>query len=125
MAHLRISQQILGAGGTLPPHGPNVYLTDTLESPHTPPPATLTLFHRRLTEEHHRAQTVKAHTRIIVCIGNPPYDRQQIDPDDPATERHGGWVRHGDEDHDPLLASFIEPATAAGRGIHIKNLYNS
>ena len=125
VAHLRISQQILAAGGTLPPAGPGVYLTDTLESPYTPPPPTLTLFHRKLSDEHERAQTVKTETQIIVCMGNPPYHRDQFDPDDPATGRRGGWVRHGDDYSDPPLRHFIDSAITAGQGLHVKNLYNS
>jgi hypothetical protein len=39
VAHLRLTQQILAEGGEMPPDGVHVYLTDTLESPHQPPPA--------------------------------------------------------------------------------------
>ena len=69
---------------------------------------------------------------MLVCLGNPPYDRQEIDLTDEATQRKGGWVRFGDqgaqEDAEdsarPLLADFLDPAREAGAGVHVKNLYN-
>ena len=131
VAHLRLSQLIAHYGGTPPPEGLHVYLTDTLESPHLEPPV-LNVFARRLTEEHRRAQRVKKHTRVLVCMGNPPYDREQDGTGErPAHQRKGGWVRHGDPDPAhagqrtrAILQDFIEPATAAGAGVHVKNLYN-
>ncbi len=131
VAHLRLTQLITSHGGTLPAEGIHVYLTDTLESPHLEPPV-LNVFARRLTEEHRRAQHVKRHTRVLVCMGNPPYDREQVsDGERPEHLRKGGWVRHGDPDPAragqrtrPILQDFIEPASQAGAGVHVKNLYN-
>ena len=34
---------------------------------------------------------------ILVCLGNPPYDRQTIEEGDTTTQRKGGWVRFGDQ----------------------------
>ena len=126
VAHLRLTERVLDEGGALPEGGAQVYLTDTLESPGASLPGQATLFHKRLTDEHKRAQEIKATTRVLVCIGNPPYDRQQIDPSAPdVEERKGGWVRFGDTETDrAILADFIEPAQNAGRGVHVKNLYN-
>ena len=62
---------------------------------------------------------------MIVCLGNPPYDRHAASSgSDQATT--GGWVRWG-EHGDPntaILESFRAPVIAAGQGIHLKNLYN-
>lgn len=124
VAHLRLSQQVIAAGGSLPPDGAHVYLTDTLESPFAAPPGQMTLLHRPLSEEHRRAQKVKSETRVLVCIGNPPYDRQVIEPGDLVTDRKGGWVRFGDEGERAILEDFLEPVRASGAGIHLKNLYN-
>jgi len=124
VAHLRLSEQVISAGGQLPPDGAHVYLTDTLESPFASPPGQMTLQTKVLSDEHRRAQKVKAETRVLVCIGNPPYDRQVIDPGDMATERKGGWVRYGDHGNDGILDDFLAPVRAAGAGVHIKNLYN-
>lgn len=127
VAHLRLTQIITDAGGTLPPDGAHVFLTDTLESPYADPPQP-NLFARKLTEEHRRAQRVKRHTRVLVCMGNPPYEREQRDNNEnEGQERKGGWVRYGDRDHgddQPILLDFIEPAQSVGAGVHIKNLYN-
>jgi hypothetical protein len=121
VATLRVSQAILEAGGALPADGPHVYLTDTLESPVAPaereaPP----LFHEKLAEENERARRVKAEVPILVCIGNPPYFRQVIDPGEEGVERLGGWVRRGDEGEEGILRDFIRDAP----GVHVKNLYN-
>ncbi|MBN1660252.1 MAG: N-6 DNA methylase [Anaerolineae bacterium] len=124
VAHLRLTQQIFSQGGRLPADGAHVYLTDTLESPYAPPPQLPTLY-RPLGEEHRRAQQVKAKTPVLVCIGNPPYDRQQIAAG-ADEKRKGGWVRFGDADDesDALLKDFIEPLAEYGLGVHAKNLYN-
>lgn len=126
VAHLRLSERVVDAGGSLPDDGAHVYLTDTLESPNAAPPDRLPLVARELTEEHERAQRVKRDANILVCLGNPPYDRQQIDPVSAGSEeRKGGWVRFGDtENETPLLEDFLRPAREAGAGGHLKNLYN-
>ena len=126
VSHLRVAQQVLAAKGSLPADGVHVYLTDTLDSPHAEPMGqlTMTLANRRLAEEHERARRVKADTRVLVCLGNPPYYRQQIEPGDSGVEREGGWVRFGEEGSGGILSDFVDPATATGQGQHVKNLYN-
>jgi hypothetical protein len=128
VAHLRITQKILQAGGTSPSDGVHVYLTDTLESPYAPSEAHLTLQNRILGEEHRRAQLIKQNTRVFVCLGNPPYDRQEIPPEVSAEKRRGGWVRFGDDNSERktlgILRDFIDPAINAGQGGAVKNLYN-
>ena len=128
VAHLRFTQAITAAGGTLPKDGIRVYLTDTLESPNVQP-KQLALEWKKLTEEHKRAQEVKSTKRVVVCMSNPPYNREQRDPATESKEqRKGGWVRWGDHPDDAaeykILQDFIEPASKAGAGIHVKNLYN-
>lgn len=128
VAHLRLTKLISDRWGTLPPEGIHVFLTDTLESPHADPPKP-SLFARVLTDEHKRAQQVKRHTRVLVCMGNPPYDREQEETggDGTAAGRKGGWVRFIDKNvpnETPILRDFIDPASASGAGIHLKNLYN-
>jgi hypothetical protein len=125
VAHLRVTQRILIEGGSLAKDGVHVYLTDTLESPNASPPGHLPLALKPLGEEHRRAQRVKAETPVLVCIGNPPYDRQQIE-DGEGAQRKGGWVRFGDsgKDGDGILTNFITPLQASGDSVHAKNLYN-
>ena len=130
VAHLRLTQRILAEGGQLPPDGVHLYLTDTLESPTQLSPE-FPFTYRELAQEHARAQQVKANTPILVCIGNPPYDRQQIVPgEEEAVKRKGGWVRFGerigDEDRAStnLLQDFLKPLERLGLSVHAKNLYN-
>ncbi len=125
VAHLRISQRLRDTGVTDAP--PRVFLTDTLESPNAIPDFTASILQERLTDERRRAQEIKKDTRVFVCIGNPPYDREQRDPDDDDGRRKGGWVRYGDDGPDssaPILEDFLAPARKAGAGVHLKNLYN-
>ncbi|MCA1715433.1 MAG: N-6 DNA methylase [Actinobacteria bacterium] len=125
VAHLRLSERIMEAGGSLPDDGVHVYLTDTLESPNASPPGQLMLNSRMLAREHERAMGVKRDAKVLVCIGNPPYDLQRVDPEQAGITRKGGWVRKGD--HGPetaILQDFLRPAREAGTGGHLKVLYN-
>ena len=128
VAHLRLSQSLRNAGVT--DKTPKVYLTDTLESPNNPPQFTASLLQAQLTEERKRAQDVKKDVRVFVCLGNPPYDREEQDPNEATGKRKGGWVRYGDEEQEgiapatPILEDFLAPASEAGAGVHLKNLYN-
>jgi hypothetical protein len=136
VAHLRLTQQILSEGGTLPDNGVHVYFTDTLESPYADLVGHLPLSYRSFGEEHKRAQSIKKDTSVLVCIGNPPYDRQQINEADQGIERRkGGWVRFGDNqqqadqqgqgiENRAILQDFLDPLTKMGLGVHAKNLYN-
>ncbi len=133
VAHLRLTQALEGSGATMPERL-KIYLADTLGSPNEAPPGGLDLTHRVLTQEHEAARKVKNEGDILVCLGNPPYDRQNIDEGDTSTKRKGGWVRFGDQieggakaeeqGEEPILEDFLEPARLAGQGVHLKNLYN-
>ena len=130
VAHLRVTQKVMEEGGELPADGVHVYLADTLESPEARDLEQHGLMYRRLTEEHRRAREVKQDTRVLVCIGNPPYDRQTRDEDDLKNKvaLKGGWVRFGQQNLNDqtngILKDFTQPAVDAGQGGHIKNLYN-
>ncbi len=124
VAELRLSRALRDRGAQLPKDGSHVYLTDTLESPHAKPPQ-LPLFLRPISDQHAKALKVKSGVPVIVCLGNPPYDRHEA-----ATMKKkasaGGWVRWGDTEsgEDAILRAFLDPASAAGHGVHLKNLYN-
>ena len=132
VAHLRVTERIQARGGALPEDGAHVYLSDTLESPHSTPSGQMALPLRSLAQEHERARQIKAGTQVLVCLGNPPYNRQEIDLADEETRRRGGWVRFGEQGVQvdagdaapPILNEFLEPARRAGAGVHLKNLYN-
>jgi len=151
VSELRVSRALRDRGASLPADGTHVYLTDTLESPHAEPPQ-LPLFLRPIAEQHAKALKVKTNVPVIVCLGNPPYDRHEaVDVGDESNlSRCGGWVRFGDPLHGrtikdrkgkerglksartrlerrqrlAILKDFVDPAVAAGHGVHVKNLYN-
>lgn len=124
VAQLRFSQALTTHGISLPPTGPGIYLTNTLESPHIKPPVP-PLFHKPIAQEHERALKIKDAETVLVSLGNPPYGRHAaITDNNHATT--GGWVRHGapKDPAKPILEDFLEPARKAGYGGHLKNLYN-
>ena len=138
VAHLRVTQRLREASVD---DAPRIYLTDTLESPHHPPELHGKM-RNEINMERERAQGVKQNTRVFVCIGNPPYDRESRDPaENDGGKRKGGWVRYGNGNGAangkngngngnganggmPILEDFLAPVRAAGGGVHLKNLYN-
>jgi hypothetical protein len=125
VAELRISGALRDRGAVLPKDGTHIYLTDTLESPYAEPPTTLALFLKPIADQHARATRVKSAVPVIVCLGNPPYDRHEAAGVDNRA-RTGGWIRWGDSGKgmDAIFRDFLDPATTAGHGVHAKNLYN-
>lgn len=122
VAQLRLAQRVLAHGGEIPDGGLPILLTDTLESPFAAPLhiAHAPLFERRLAEENERARRVKAEAPVLVCLGNPPYFRQVIEPDEEGVGRQGGWIRRDDDGGMGILSDFLRDAP----GVHAKNLYN-
>jgi len=131
VAHLRLTQAVLQAGGRLPADGLHMYLSDTLESPDAAVQISMS-YYEPMKREHERARAVKKSNKVLVCIGNPPYNRQAIEAGDEQTKRKGGWVtgkRKGEQERTDvkqraLLEDFLEPARKAGFGLHLKNAYN-
>ena len=68
---------------------------------------------------------MKATVPVIVCLGNPPYDRHEA-AEEGNKARTGGWVRWGQDGKGTgaIFKDFLEPAIDAGHGVHIKNIYN-
>jgi hypothetical protein len=124
VAELRVSRALRDKGAQLPGDGTHVYLTDTLESPNAEPPQ-MPLFLRPIAEQHVKALKVKSKVPVIVCLGNPPYDRHEAATVDNKA-RTGGWVRYGDKGtgDQAILRDFLDPVKAAGHGGDLKNLYN-
>lgn len=124
VAALRLTRMLQDHGSDLPGDGVQVMLTNTLESPHEKIPE-LPLLYQPIGLEHKRAKRVKDTVPILVCLGNPPYDRHAAaTPDNLAMT--GGWVRWGESKNgkDAILEDFIEPVKQAGHGGDLKNLYN-
>ena len=128
VAHLRVTQRLRDAGVT--DHPARIYLADTLESPNAPSRLPNMLLYEPLTKERERARQVKRDTRVLVCLGNPPYDFEQRELEgaweESGVRPKGGWVRYGDEGNPdpPLLEDFLAPAREAGSGVHLRFLYN-
>ena len=124
VSELRVSRALQDSGAKLPPGGTHVYLTDTLESPHTTPPE-LPFYLEPIAEQHRRALEVKEKVPVIVCLGNPPYDRHEA-ADATNKARTGGWVRWGDdgEGTSAIFNDFLDPAISSGHGVRVHNLYN-
>ncbi|HEX5354248.1 MAG TPA: type ISP restriction/modification enzyme [Rhodanobacteraceae bacterium] len=124
VAALRLTRMLQDRGGHVPGDGVQVMLTNTLESPHEKIPE-LPLLYQPIGLEHKRAKRVKDTVPILVCLGNPPYDRHAAATEDNKAMT-GGWVRWGESKNgrDAILNDFIEPVKAAGHGGDLKNLYN-
>ena len=122
VSELRVSQALRRHGAAS--QRPRIFLTDTLESPHEEP-RQLPLFLEPISEQHRLALEVKRRTPMIVCIGNPPYDRHEAARRDNG-HRTGSWVRWGEDGTgaDAIFRDFAAPVAAAGRGGQLKNLYN-
>ena len=137
VTELRTSRALCDRGASLPTGGTHVYLTDTLESPNTKP-SSLGFFLQPIAEQHAKALNAKRNVPVIVCLGNPPYDRHEA-AGSGNRARTGGWVRWGDDSkgyrftgdgsdetrkEPAIFDQFLGPAVAAGHGVHVKNLYN-
>jgi len=124
VAALRVTRMIHDFGAKVPRQGVGICLNNTLESPHEQIPE-LPLLYRPIGDEHKRARSIKDIQPVLVCIGNPPYDRHEA-----ATQENramtGAWVRYGESKTgtDAILNDFIGPVSAAGKGVQLKNLYN-
>ena len=124
VSELRVTRALQDQGATLPPGGTHIYLTDTLESPHATPPR-LPYFLEPIAKQHRLALEVKDTVPVIVCLGNPPYDRTEA-ADEANKARTGGWIRWGDDGKGTaaIFKDFLGPAIAAGHGVRVHNLYN-
>ena len=76
---------------------------------------------------------MKSEGEILVCLGNPPYDRTQRNGNDDEPPK-GGWVRFGDQVAGaarqekqgirPIFEDFLEPARKTGKGLHLQVVFN-
>lgn len=99
---------------------PAIVLTDTLD--HDAQQMTFAT-DDPVSREGQRAFDLKDGARFTVCIGNPPYDREQRDAGAEG-KRKGGVARFGAPGIKPLMDNILKPLSAAGMGVHAKNAYN-
>lgn len=121
---LRLTRMMHDYGAKVPRQGVGICLSNTLESPHEKIPE-LPLLYKPIGDEHKRARSIKDIQPVLVCIGNPPYDRHEA----ATAENHmmtGAWVRWGESKNgkDAILSAFIDPVKKAGKGGQLKNIYN-
>ena len=117
VSELRVSRALQDRG-TPPGTAARVYLTDTLESPHAEPPQ-LPLFMRPISEQRVKALAVKREAPVLVCLGNPPYDRHEAarSRQRGAHRRMGAGGGDGGKGTDAILRDFLDPVAAAGHGV--------
>ncbi|UED85068.1 type ISP restriction/modification enzyme [Streptomyces profundus] len=114
VAELRTTVLLKRYGVHVPADGPHLYVTDTLDNPHTETdylPST----YDPISDSRRRANQLKAKVPVTVVIGNPPYDDK--------AENRGGWVEKREARDDvPLLEDFR--LAGNGRYEHVlKNMY--
>lgn len=122
VSHLRLGLALQQTGFIFGPQDRlRVFLTNTLEM-HTAP--QLKLIGEHVAEEANEAERVKKDAPISVIVGNPPYERE---PNDGEGTHKGGWIRDGRPEWRSgraPLEDYTEPASKAGAGGHLKNIYN-
>lgn len=147
VAHLRLSRyladhEVSAADGE---ELLNILLADTLASHEDNAAAMLPeIFgYEHIIQEREEANELKVDTRVMVCMGNPPYLRGKK-TDTESGGSVGGWItmrrepEKGMKVKDPvtrrmvtdkgepgIITDFIAPAIQAGRGGDLKNLYNA
>jgi hypothetical protein len=119
VAHLRIALVAKEYGVVAP--ALTILLTDSLDHPSDQ--HMLGTLDDPVAAEGERAAELKRRARFTVCIGNPPYEREQKVVGDTG-KRKGGVVRYGTEGVAALLDAVIAPMRAARLGKHVKNVYN-
>lgn len=118
IAHLKVALELHDEG--LVDEAPSILLTDTLDHESH---KQLLFDDDPVSAEGERAASLKDSERFTICIGNPPYDREQREVG-AVGKRKGGVARYGVPGVPPLMNAVLEPLTAAGLGKHAKNAYN-
>ena len=119
VAHLKIALEAHASADVDPDI--SLLLTDSLDYPMDQ--LVLDTLDDPVAAEGERATSLKREKRFTVCIGNPPYDREQASDAD-GGRRKGGVVRYGTQEIRPLMEDITDRMKAAGLGRHSKNLYN-
>ncbi len=125
VTELRVSRALADRGASLSQvGGVHIYLADTLESPEAEL-RNQAFYLQPISDQHQKALEIKKGVSVMVCLGNPPYDRHEAATKDNKA-RTGHWVRWGDgkADGKAILSSFLDPVKKAEHGGHLKNLYN-
>ncbi len=102
-------------GGT--GRGARLYLTDTLSDPHVEH-TQLGGMYAPIADSRRRADRVKREERVVVCLGNPPYDLHAS-----GDTTAGGWVTHPSEGT-ALWQDFVGSVIGTPAARSLKPVYN-
>jgi hypothetical protein len=146
VAHLRLSRYLADHDVTSPEGEEllNILLADTLASHEDDAEGMLpeVFGYENISQERAEAKFLKVDTRVVVCMGNPPYLRGKKKNTDGSST--GGWVTMrrepqketkvrdpstrrlvADKGEPGIITDFINPAIDTGHGGDVKNLYNA
>ncbi|MGS2613629.1 type ISP restriction/modification enzyme [Micromonospora sp. LZ34] len=113
VAELRESDMLRKYSASLPPGGPHLYVTDTLDDPHAEQQQIASTY-APLSRSRQRANRIKAQQPVTVVIGNPPYRER--------AEGLGGWVENGSP-HEPAPLDTFRLSGNGRTEYVLKNLY--
>lgn len=95
---------------------PRVLLADTLADPYTEE-VRLGSVYEQISRQRRAANRLKAKTRVMVAIGNPPYRER--------AKGLGGWVESGNPDaKQAAILDDWKPPADWGVGAHVSNMSN-
>ena len=106
VAHQRVGARLQNLG--VSSHNVRIFLVDTLAEPHEPRLGQLSLLDAQLVEERASADAVKTSEKVMVVVGNPPYQRGRGRA---ATD----WLQS------QLMSRFTGPVRHSAR-VNLKNL---
>ncbi len=117
VAELRTTDLLASHAAEPPPAGMHLYVTDTLDDPHTAE-TQLGSGLQLIARSRRRANEVKAKADVTVVIGNPPYKQ--------LADGAGGWVENGGLEHGKgaraILEDFFVPGIERVKA-KLKNAY--
>lgn len=121
VAELRLNEEFRRRQASVPADDLRLYVANTLDNPYAGE-TQLGGLYEPIARSRRLANKVKAHERVLVVIGNPPYKER--------SKGTGGWVENGDPNRQgeggaaaAPLADWIPPSDW-GVGAHVKHLYN-
>lgn len=106
VAHQRVGARLQAAG--VDARDVRVFLVDTLAEPHEPQTGQLSFLDAQLVEERAAADAVKTGERVMLVVGNPPYQRGR-------GRAASDWLQQ------QLMPRFTEPVRQSAR-VNLKNL---
>lgn len=117
VAEMLVSEAIRSWTGRLFGEDLRLHLTDTLDDPYVTETRMGALY-EQIAQSHREANRVKREERVLVCVGNPPYDLHESDA------AKGGWVVAGHEGQKPIWNDFLAGVAGTSAAGDVKPIYN-